>query len=79
MGEAVDEAAKQHPGGRVAMVTHGVAILCYVGSLMGLEIPQGLRLMPYYTSVSVVRANLELDRRMVGSLFDATHLAPLSD
>jgi hypothetical protein len=35
--------------------------------------------MPYYTSVSVVRVNLELDRRMVGSLFDATHLSALSD
>jgi probable phosphoglycerate mutase len=79
MGEAVDEAAKRHPGGRVALLTHGVAILCYIGSLMGLEIPSGLRLMPYYTSVSVVRANLDLDRRMVGSLFDATHLAGLSD
>jgi probable phosphoglycerate mutase len=79
MGEAVDEAAKQHPGGRVILVTHGVAILCYIGSLMGLEIPSGLRLMPYYTSVSVVRANLDLDRRMVGSLFDATHLAGLSE
>jgi 2,3-bisphosphoglycerate-dependent phosphoglycerate mutase len=74
MGEAVDEAARAHPGERIAMVTHGVAILCYAGSLMGLEIPAGLRLIPYYTSVTVVRVNLELDRRMVGSLVDATHL-----
>src|SRR5260221_7143975 len=74
MGEAVDEAAAPHPGGRIAMVTHGVAILSYVGSLMGLEIPAGLRLMPYFTSVTVVRVNLGLDRRMVGSLVDATHL-----
>lgn len=74
MGEAVDEAAGAHPGGRVAMVTHGVAILCYAGSLMGLEVPAGLRLIPYYTSVTVVRVNLDLDRRMVGSLVDATHL-----
>jgi probable phosphoglycerate mutase len=74
MGEAVDEAAAAHPGGRIAMVTHGVAILSYVGSLMGLEIPAGLRLMPYFTSVTVVRVNLGLDRRMVGSLVDATHL-----
>ena len=79
VGEAVDEAARRHPGGRVAMFTHGVAALCYIGSLMGLEIPAGLRLMPYYTSVSVVRVNLELDRRMVGSLFDATHLSALFD
>jgi 2,3-bisphosphoglycerate-dependent phosphoglycerate mutase len=75
MHEAVDEAAAAHPGSRVAMVTHGVAILSYVGSLMGLEIPAGLRLMPYFTSVTVVRVNLGLDRRMVGSLVDATHLA----
>jgi len=75
MHEAVDLAAAAHPGGRVAMVTHGVAILSYVGSLMGLEIPAGLRLMPYFTSITVVRVNLGLDRRMVGSLVDATHLA----
>jgi broad specificity phosphatase PhoE len=79
MHEAVDEAAAAHPGGRIAIVTHGVAILCYVGSLMGLEIPAGLRLMPYYTSVTVVRVNLGLDRRMVGSLVDATHLAGMGD
>jgi broad specificity phosphatase PhoE len=79
MHEAVDEAAAAHPGGRIALVTHGVAILCYIGSLMGLEIPAGLRLMPYYTSVSVVRVNLGLDRRMAGSLVDATHLAGMGD
>lgn len=79
MHETVDEAAAAHPGARIAVVTHGVAILCYVGSLMGLEIPAGLRLLPYYTSVSVVRVNLGLDRRMVGSLVDATHLAGMGD
>jgi probable phosphoglycerate mutase len=79
MSAAVDEAAAGHPGGRIAVVTHGVAILCYIGSLMGLEIPAGLRLMPYYTSVSVVRVNLGLDRRMVGSLVDATHLVGMGD
>ena len=79
MHEAIDEAATAHPGGRIAIVTHGVAILCYVGSLMSLEIPAGLRLMPYYTSVSVVRVNTGLDRRMVGSLVDATHLAGMGD
>jgi 2,3-bisphosphoglycerate-dependent phosphoglycerate mutase len=79
MHEAVDEAAAAHPGGRIAMVTHGVAILSYVGSLMGLEIPAGLRLMPYFTSVTVIRVNLGLDRRMVGSLVDATHLAGMDD
>jgi broad specificity phosphatase PhoE len=79
MGEAIDEAAAAHPGGRIAIVTHGVAILSYVGGLMGLEIPAGLRLMPYYTSVTVVRVNLSLDRRMVSSLVDATHLAGMGD
>lgn len=78
MTEAIDEIAARHPEGRVAVVTHGVAILCYIGSLMGLEIPSGLRLMPYYTSVTVIRVNLGLDRRMVGSLFDSTHLAGLA-
>ena len=79
MTAAVDEAAAAHPSGRIAVVSHGVAILCYIGSLMGLEVPAGLRLMPYYTSVSVVRVNLELDRRMVGSLVDATHLVEIGD
>jgi broad specificity phosphatase PhoE len=74
MTEAVDAASRAHPGERIAVVSHGVAILCYVASLMGLEIPGGLRLIPYYTSVTVVRVNLDLDRRMVGSLVDATHL-----
>ncbi len=78
MTEAIDEIAGRHPAGRVAVVTHGVAILCYLGSLMGLDVPGGLRLMPYYTSVSVVRVNLGLDRRMVGSLVDATHLGDLA-
>ncbi|HEY8680175.1 MAG TPA: histidine phosphatase family protein [Candidatus Dormibacteraeota bacterium] len=79
MGEAIDEAAAAHPAGRIAIVTHGVAILSYVGGLMGLEIPAGLRLMPYYTSVTVIRVNLGLDRRMVSSLVDATHLAGMGD
>lgn len=79
MGQAMDEIAAWHQGQRVAVVTHGVAILCYVAGLMGLEIPAGLRLMPYYTSVTVVRVNLELDRRMVGSLVDSTHLAGLEE
>jgi len=35
MGEAIDEAAAAHPAGRIAIVTHGVAILSYVGGLMG--------------------------------------------
>ena len=79
MTAAIDEAAAAHPGARLAVVTHGVAILSYIGSLMGLEIPTGLRLLPYYTSVSVVRVNLELDRRMVSSLVDATHLVGIGD
>ena len=79
MTAAIDEAAAAHPGARIAVVTHGVAILSYIGSLMGLEIPTGLRLLPYYTSVSVVRVNLELDRRMVSSLVDATHLVGIGD
>ena len=79
MTAAIDGVAAAHRGGRIAVVTHGVAILSYIGSLMGLEIPTGLRLLPYYTSVSVVRVNLELDRRMVSSLVDATHLVGIGD
>jgi 2,3-bisphosphoglycerate-dependent phosphoglycerate mutase len=72
MTEAIDELIERHPGQRVAVVSHGVAMLCYLASLLRLEFTQ-LRLLPYYTSISVIRG-LE-ERRMVGSLVDATHVA----
>ena len=71
MQEAVDAAAAAHPGGRVVMVTHGVAILTYLCDI--LKLPAGkLRLFPDFTSISVVR--VKGDRRMAGSLCDTAHL-----
>lgn len=74
MTAAVSEIALAHPGERVAVVSHGVAILLYACSVMRLEFSD-LRLLPYYTSVTVVRVHP--DRSMVGSLVDATHLVGL--
>jgi hypothetical protein len=53
------------------MVGHGVAILVYLCDVLRLEYGQ-LRLLPYYTSVNVVR--ILGDRRMVGALADTSHL-----
>ena len=74
MTEAISEIAEAHPGERVAVVSHGVAILLYACSVLRMEFSD-LRLLPYYTSVTVVRVHP--DRVMVGSLVDATHLTAL--
>lgn len=74
MTAAVEEIAARHRSERVAVVSHGVAILLYTCSVMRLEFSE-LRLLPYYTSVTVVRVHS--DRTMVGSLVDATHLIGL--
>jgi broad specificity phosphatase PhoE len=71
MQDAVDEAVAAHLGGRVAMVTHGIAILTYLCHVLRLA-PGTLRLFPDFTSVSVVR--VKGDRRMAGSLCDTAHL-----
>lgn len=71
MRAAVADAVSAHPGGRVIMVGHGVAILGYVCDVLRLDFGT-LRLLPYYTSVNVVR--ILGDRRMVGSLADVAHL-----
>ena len=71
MREAVTAAVAAHPGGRVVMVGHGVAILHYLCDVMRLQ-PGTLRLLPYYTSINVVRVKDE--RRMVGALADTAHL-----
>jgi broad specificity phosphatase PhoE len=71
MRAAVADAVAAHPGGRVVMVSHGVAILGYVCDVLRLEFGS-LRLLPYYTSVNVVRVLGE--RRMVGALADVSHL-----
>jgi probable phosphoglycerate mutase len=71
MQHAVDEAVAAHPGGRVVMVTHGIAILTYLCHILQLT-PGTLRLFPDFTSISVVR--VKGDRRMAGSLGDVAHL-----
>jgi len=71
MHGAVDEAVAAHPGGRVVMVGHALAILAYLCDVLRVEFGT-LRLLPYYTSVNIVR--VLGDRRMVGSLADVAHL-----
>jgi len=71
MGEAVSDAVAEHPGGRVLMVGHALAIMALVCDVLRVEFGT-LRVLPYYTSVNVVR--VLGDRRMVGSLADVAHL-----
>jgi probable phosphoglycerate mutase len=73
MQDAVDAAVAAHPGRRVVMVTHGIAILTYLCHILRLT-PGTLRLFPDFTSISVVRVKGE--RRMAGSLCDTAHLEP---
>jgi broad specificity phosphatase PhoE len=71
MREAIDEMVQRHGGQRVVAVSHGAAIIAYLSDVLRLE-PGQLRMLPYYTSISVVRALG--DRRMVGALGDTAHL-----
>ncbi len=71
MRSAVDDIVAAHPGEHVVVVTHGVALMAYVTDVLRLETGQ-MRLLPFYTSVSIVRALG--DRRMVGAIGDTAHL-----
>jgi broad specificity phosphatase PhoE len=71
MRAVVDEIVNRHPGQRVVIVGHGAAIIAYLTDVLRLE-PGQLRILPYYTSISNVRAFG--DRRMVGALGDVAHL-----
>ena len=71
MSAAINEITEAHPGQRVIVVSHGAAIVNYVTDLLRLE-PGQLRLLPYYTSVSIVRALG--DRRVVAGFGDVAHL-----
>ena len=71
MRSAIDDIVEAHPGERVIAVTHGVALMAYITDVLKLE-PGQIRLLPYVTSVSVVRALG--DRRMVGGIADTAHL-----
>jgi 2,3-bisphosphoglycerate-dependent phosphoglycerate mutase len=67
----VEEIAQAHPGERVIVVCHAGVIVNYLAEVLQLE-PGGLRLLPYYTSVNIVRALG--DRRMIAALGDTAHL-----
>lgn len=71
MRAAIDDIVEAHPGKRVVVVTHGVALMAYITDVLRLD-PGQIRLFPYYTSVSVVRALG--DQRMVGGIADTAHL-----
>ena len=71
MSAVIDEIVAAHPGELVIVVGHGGAIVNYLTHVLRLE-PGRLRILPFYTSVSVVRALG--DRRMVGALADTSHL-----
>lgn len=71
MRSVVDDVVAAHPGGRVVLVSHGASIIACLTDAMQLEAGQ-LRLLPYYTSVSVLR--VLADRRMVGTFGDIAHL-----
>ena len=71
MSAAINDIASAHRGERVIVVAHGAAMVMYLTHVLRLE-PGQLRMLPYYTSVSVVRVLGE--RQMVGSLGDTAHL-----
>jgi probable phosphoglycerate mutase len=71
MRSAIDDIVAAHPGEHVVVVTHGIALMAYISDVLHLE-PGQLRLLPYYTSVSAVRAFGDV--RMVGTIADTSHL-----
>ncbi len=76
MQAAVDDAVAGHSGGRVLLVTHGLAILQYLGDVLELA-PGGFHFFPALASISVVR--VADGRRRVGSLGDTAHLEGMVD
>ena len=72
MRAALGDIARSHPGQRVVVISHGAAIITCLTDILMLE-PGRLRLLPYFTSVSVIR--VLGDRAMVGGLTDTAHLA----
>jgi 2,3-bisphosphoglycerate-dependent phosphoglycerate mutase len=73
MRAVLGEAGARHRGERIVMVSHGGAIIACLCDVMRLQFG-ALRLLPLYTSVSVIR--IKGERRMVGSLADLSHLEP---
>jgi probable phosphoglycerate mutase len=71
MRGVVDDIVTAHPGQRVVVVSHAASIIACLTDAMRLE-AGGLRLFPYYTSVSILR--VLGDVRMVGTFGDVAHL-----
>ena len=71
MRSAIDDIVAAHPGEHVVVVTHGIALMAYISDVLHLE-PGQVRVLPYYTSVSVVHAFGDV--RMVGTVADTAHL-----
>ena len=71
MRGVIDDVVRHHEGKRVVVVSHGASIIACLSDVMKLE-PGHLRILPYYTSVSIIR--ILGDRRMVGALGDTAHL-----
>lgn len=71
MRAAIDDIVAAHPGEHVVVVTHGVALMAYISDLLHLD-PGQVRVLPFYTSVSVVRALGDV--RMVATIADTAHL-----
>ncbi|MFZ0217556.1 MAG: histidine phosphatase family protein [Candidatus Dormiibacterota bacterium] len=81
MAAAVDDALTAHPpagsapGGRIAIVAHGGSITAYLGRVLRLEAGSRLRVLPFFTSVNIVRARESA--RAVGTINDVSHLEGL--
>ncbi len=71
MSAIIDEITQAYPGERVVVVCHAGVIVNYLADVLHLD-PGGLRLLPYYTSVNILRALG--DRRMVAAIGDTAHL-----
>src|SRR5947207_1352740 len=54
MTAAVSEAVAAHPGGRIVMIGHGVAILHYLCDVMRIDFG-ALRIYPHFTGINTVR------------------------
>lgn len=67
---AIDQIASQHAGERVAVVTHGGVINCYIASLLGLN--RDFFFPVVNTSVSIVRVKALV--KTIVSLNDICHL-----
>lgn len=71
MRSVMDEIAAKHAGHRVVVVSHGAAIIAYLSDVLHLE-PGQLHVLPYYTSVSILR--ILGDRRTLSTFGDVAHL-----